>query len=111
LAKSHAISHHDRERVEKMFSDTKPAPDAVSAPGREFEFTLKVRIDCPQALWAAAASQWSGDATHSPDDIADMIGPAEDPSIEDCLMTLALPGRLPGCTMLNALLTADGAET
>lgn len=93
-----------------MFSDTKPAFDAVSAPGKEFEFTLKLRVECPTSLWRAAAIHCAEDAAQSPDEIANLIGPVEDPSIEDCLMALALPGRLPGCTMLNVWLAPDGAE-
>ncbi len=93
-----------------MFSDTKPALDAVSTPGREFEFTLKLRVECPTSLWRAAAMHCAEEAAHSPDEITDLIGPVEDPSIEDCLIALALPGRLPGCTMLNVLLAPDGAE-
>jgi hypothetical protein len=40
----------------------------------------------------------------SADEVEDLIGPLEDPSIADCLMVLALPERLPGCTRLDTAL-------
>jgi hypothetical protein len=90
-----------------MFMYTKSAFCAGSTADREYEFTLKLRVECPTSLWQAAAKHCANDSAHSPDDIADLIGPMDDPSIEDCLMALALPDQLPGCTMLDVLLAPD----
>lgn len=86
-----------------MFSNIEPASYPASVPGRQFEFTLKLRVDCPTSLWQAAAGRMRGSAT-SAEDVADLLGPPEDPSIEDCLMGLALPSQIPGCAMLNVFL-------
>ncbi|HUD91818.1 hypothetical protein [Sphingobium sp.] len=80
----------------------------IDISDREFEFSLKLRVECPNALWKAAAHHCLHIFDYSNDDMIDLIGPAEDPSIEDCLMLLALPARMAGCAMLST--TMDIAE-
>ncbi|PZQ52054.1 MULTISPECIES: hypothetical protein [Novosphingobium] len=41
------------------------------------------------------------------EDVDELIGPIDDPSIADCLMILALPDRVPGCTRLDVALQAS----
>ncbi|WP_277666064.1 hypothetical protein [Novosphingobium lindaniclasticum] len=41
------------------------------------------------------------------EEVDELIGPIEDPSIADCLMVLALPDRIPGCTRLDVALQAS----
>ena len=73
------------------------------APGssREFSFSLKLRVDAPAQLWQAAAMLCMSRSQLSQDEIEELIGPVEDPSIADCLMILALPEQIPGCTRLD----------
>lgn len=53
-------------------------------------------------LWQSAARLCLEDPTLSAEDIEDLIGPCEDPSISDCLMVLALAQSIPGCARLDA---------
>ncbi|HSX53675.1 MAG TPA: hypothetical protein VLG14_00115 [Sphingomonas sp.] len=91
-----------------MFSGPETAVVTADAQGKEFEFRLKLRVECPTALWHAAARRCGSSIDPSIDDITDLIGPPEDPSIADCLMALALPDRLAGCTMMYAFLDPEG---
>lgn len=79
---------------------------SVQASGRQqdYWFSLRLRVDSPAQLWQAAALRCLSQADLSPDEVEDLIGPIEDPSIADCLMLLALPERLPGCTRLDTTL-------
>jgi hypothetical protein len=77
------------------------------APFEEFEFTMKVRVDCLPALWRAAAERHMDANGGATEDLADLLGPVEDPSIENCLMMLALPQKIAGCTMIDASLERD----
>lgn len=80
----------------------------VQAPGtqQEYWFSLRLRVDSPTQLWQAAALRCLSQSDMSQDEVEDIIGPVEDPSITDCLMMLALPERLPGCTRLDTALHA-----
>lgn len=92
-------------------TDTDDAVNMIDISDREFEFTLKLRVECPNALWKAAANHCTSIFDYSKDDLIDLIGPSEDPSIEDCLMVLALPAKMAGCTMLStAMGMAEPAE-
>jgi len=91
-----------------MFDGLETTVVAADAPVMEFEFRLKLRVECPAALWQAAARHCGSHIDASIDDIAELIGPAEDPSIADCLMALALPARIAGCTMTNVSIEAEG---
>lgn len=74
----------------------------------EYRFSLKLRVDSPDQLWRAAAARCLTLPGICEDDLADMIGPIDDPSISDCLMVLTLPDQVPGCTRLDADLHSDG---
>lgn len=92
-----------------MFVGLETAVVALEAPVKEFEFRLKLRVECPATLWHAAARHCGSRIDPSIDDISELIGPLEDPSIADCLMALALPDRIAGCTMTNVFLDPGGA--
>lgn len=81
-------------------SGTAPASGAQ----QEYWFSLKLRVDSASQLWQAAALRCLSQADLSQDEVEDLIGPADDPSIADCLMLLALPERLPGCARLDTAL-------
>ncbi|WP_165912201.1 hypothetical protein [Novosphingobium sp. PhB165] len=76
----------------------------------EYWFSLKLRVDSPGKLWQAAALRCLAQPGICEDDVAEMIGPADDPSIADCLMVLALPEHVPGCTRLDVALGNEGAD-
>ncbi len=75
----------------------------------EFKFSLRLRVEHPALLWQAAARLCLADPSLSGDDIEELIGPREDPSISDCLMVLTLSQTLPGCARVDASLEELGA--
>ncbi|WP_395391282.1 hypothetical protein WBP07_12045 [Novosphingobium sp. BL-8A] len=76
----------------------------------EYQFSLKLRVDSPGKLWQAAALRCMAQPGICEEDVIDMIGPSDDPSIADCLMVLALPEHLPGCTRLDVALDDQGGD-
>lgn len=86
--------------------DGKALAPGASASGeqQEYWFSLKLRVDSPAQLWQAAALRCLSQTDLNRDEVEDLLGPVEDPSIADCLMMLALPERLPGCTRLDTAL-------
>jgi hypothetical protein len=73
----------------------------------EFWFSLKLRVDSASQLWQAAALRCMSQSEMSYEEVDELIGPIDDPSIADCLMVLALPDRIPGCTRLDVALQAS----
>ena len=94
-----------------MFLGLETTAVALDAPVKEFEFRLTVRVECPTTLWHAAARHFGDRFDASIEDISELIGPPEDPSIADCLMALALPDRIAGCTMTNVVLDPRSTST
>ena len=94
-----------------MLSDVNRADGGtISKPSsRDLLFALKVRVKCPSILWRAAASHCMRETAIRAEDLAELIGPSEDPSIEDCLMALALPAQIPGCSLLDVHLEPEGS--
>lgn len=76
----------------------------------EYQFSLKLRVDSPGKLWQAAALRCMAQPGICEEDVTEMIGPSDDPSIADCLMVLALPEQLPGCTRLDVALDDRGSD-
>ncbi|WP_380874008.1 hypothetical protein [Sphingomonas sp. DBB INV C78] len=58
-------------------------------------------MDDVTALWNAAARRCAETPGLTLADIEDMIGPREDPSVEDCLTMLTLPSSIAGCHMVD----------
>ena len=58
-------------------------------------FTVRDR----EALWDAAAARGLTAPGMDIDDVIDVIGPREDPSIPDCLAMLVQPMSAPGCLL------------
>jgi hypothetical protein len=86
--------------VEELCRDIMACDEAkcMSDKVREFEFTLKVRVDCHRDLRRSAVERLNG---MSEEDIAELLGPIEDPTLRDCLITLLLPQPVMGCTLLS----------
>lgn len=79
---------------------TFPDPVSASSPP-EFQVTLTLSVRDATALWLAAAKRGLLSQGATLDDVVDVIGPREDPSIEDCIAMLVAPGAVPGCTLRN----------
>jgi len=73
--------------------------DLQPRPQPDYRINLTIAVVDPQALWTAAAAKLLAAPGITVDDMVDMIGPCEDPSIADCLATLAEPVALPGCIL------------
>ncbi|EIZ78730.1 hypothetical protein WSK_2778 [Novosphingobium sp. Rr 2-17] len=84
---------HGGRRNEKGSCDLQPRPQP------EYRINLTVAVVDPHALWAAAAAKLLTAPGMTLDDAVDVIGPCEDPSIDECIATLAMPEALPGCIM------------
>jgi hypothetical protein len=65
----------------------------------EYQINVTIAVADPQALWTAAAARLLDAPDMTLDDVLDMIGPREDPSIGDCIATLAQPVAVAGCKM------------
>ena len=68
-------------------------------PRPAYRITLTLSIDDAHALWSAAAAHAMQFPGMRLQDALDIIGPREDPAIEDCLALLASPPALTGCTL------------
>lgn len=69
--------------------------------GSEYHITLKLVVEDTGELWNLAAQRcidWTAE------EIAETIGPREDPSIEDCLAMVTLPTAIAGCRMVDIAL-------
>lgn len=65
---------------------------------REVDVTVRLSVNDTGALWAAAAAK-ALSAGMTIDEIAETIGPREDPSVVDCIALLCEPAGLPGCAI------------
>lgn len=63
----------------------------------EYRVTLTIAVHHADALWAAAAEKAMSRLGTRIQDVLDVIGPPEDPSISDCIAMLVLPKNLLGC--------------
>lgn len=84
------FNHGEKGRVAAL-------PAAIQ--GESFRIELRVTVTDPRALWAAAAARALTMAGMTLEDVAETLGPAEDPSIADCLALLAEPGALAGARL------------
>ncbi|QHL89746.1 hypothetical protein GVO57_01535 [Sphingomonas changnyeongensis] len=65
---------------------------------REIDVTVRLSVNDAGSLWAAAAAK-ALSAGMTIDEIAETIGPREDPSVADCIALLCEPAGLPGCAI------------
>lgn len=78
----------------------------ISGMGEVFSFSLQLEIESRSQLWQAAALECMKQPGMTIEDLTDLIGPMEDPSLTDCIMMLALRTQVEGCRRLDAALTA-----
>jgi hypothetical protein len=78
------------------------ASDVTLYATGEIQLSLTLSVDDPGALWNAAMQCCAqGPDGMTLDDIIEMIGPREDPSVEDCIKMLALSSSFSGCAMTD----------
>lgn len=63
----------------------------------EYRVTLTIAVHHANALWAAAVEKAMSRPGTRLEDVLDVIGPPEDPSISECIAMLVLPKNLLGC--------------
>jgi hypothetical protein len=73
------------------------ADPKLEQPG--YQVTLTLKVSDVAALWAAAARRGLAAPGATPDDVYDVIGPREDPSLADCIAMLTGPVSVPGCSL------------
>ncbi|AGH49110.1 MULTISPECIES: hypothetical protein [Sphingomonas] len=73
-----------------------------------YRLTLQLSVEDACALWDAAAERCMSVGGLTIEDVEETLGPRQDPSIEDCLITLALPARIAGCTLTDFNLADAG---
>jgi hypothetical protein len=64
----------------------------------EFDVILKFSITDTVPLWQAAAQRLRNLGLGA-DDIDDTLGPIDDPTIRDCLLTITMPDAVDGCLL------------
>lgn len=80
-------------------SDTGVIHPADAKPSGQVRIALTFTVRDREALWDAAASRGLAAPGMIIDDVVDVIGPREDPSIPDCLAMLVQPMAAPGCLL------------
>lgn len=73
--------------------------DLTARPQPAFRISLTLAVSDVQALWTAAAAKMLCASGMTLDDVLDVIGPREDPSISECVAAIANPAVLPGCVL------------
>lgn len=71
---------------------------AASHPQPEYRVTLTLAVVDPHALWTMAAARLIASSTMTVQDVIDVIGPRDDPSVADCIAAVARPEPMAGCT-------------
>lgn len=82
-----------------MGMELHPAADKRGAafwPER-YEVSMRLAVRDPARLWRTAAARALRLGNCTQEDVEDMFGPMEDPSIADCIAMLIGPGDLAGC--------------
>ncbi|MBR0550931.1 hypothetical protein [Stakelama marina] len=64
---------------------------------REFSVSMRLSLADVGALWAVAADKLMQSGDLDMDDVIDVIGPQEDPSLADCLAVVVGPVPPAGC--------------
>lgn len=70
---------------------------AKTRPGR-YDISMRLLVRDPARLWRTAVAQALSLGCCTGDDVEDMFGPMEDPSITDCIAMLVGPADLAGCS-------------
>lgn len=69
--------------------------------GAAFDVCLKVDITDAALLWRMAAAHALAVSALEMEDIEEVIGPMEDPSLADCLAMLLVPQSVAGCALTD----------
>jgi hypothetical protein len=69
--------------------------------GTRFRVSFDLVVTDPQALWHAAAQVAFRQPGITIAEVEDVLGPAEDPMLAECLAMLTTPDAVPGCMPLD----------
>lgn len=80
---------------------TRPADAPCSSTGQQpqYRISLTLAVSDARALWTAAAARLLAAPCMVMDDVIDVIGPCDDPSISECISAIAKPDALAGCAL------------
>jgi hypothetical protein len=84
--------------------------DPKDLSGNRYRLTLELSVEDSSRLWDAAAARYRDGIGLSLTEVMETIGPREDPSIEECLITIALPEGVEGCILTDFNLTHTNEE-
>lgn len=72
-----------------------------------FKVVIRIRVENAGLLWrmATARALAFGDLSH--EEIEEMLGPAQDPSIGDCVAMLLAPRAIAGCSFEDFAISSD----
>lgn len=71
--------------------------DSETSQAPTFTISLTLSVTDADRLWVAAAQRALLAPEARMEDVLDVIGPREDPSLSDCLAMLTMHGPTPGC--------------
>lgn len=74
--------------------------------GERLRVSFDVVVTDPQVLWQAAARIALRQPGITITEVEDVLGPAEDPMLSECLAMLTAPDALPGCMPLGFTVAA-----
>lgn len=84
----------------ETFRDSSPdAKTRLAGLQPQYRISLTLAVTDGRALWSAAAARLLAAPGTTLDDVIEVIGPCEDPSVNDCIATLAKPDTFPGCML------------
>ena len=84
------------ENLPGSSNDCKTLPDGLQP---QYRISLTLAVSDGRALWTAAAARLLAAPGMTLDDVVEVIGPCEDPSISDCIATVLKPADVPGCLL------------
>ena len=79
------------------------------ASSRRFDVSMRLSVCEAGLLWRMAAAQALSHGGLTEEDVVEMFGPMEDPSLADCIAMLAGPDNLAGCRFEEFSVVSAGA--
>lgn len=86
--------------------ESDPPLDALS---RQYEVKLRFSVQDLGLLWRMAAAHMLSLGDYTGEDVVEMLGPMEDPSVADCIAIMAGPPDLAGCCCEEFSVVGAGA--
>lgn len=80
----------------------------MTSSGR-YDVSMRLSVRDPGLLWRMAAAKMLSIGGFAEEDVVDVLGPMEDPSIIDCIVMLVGPCDLGGCCFEDFAIAPVGA--